>query len=177
MSCRFVFLPSSTACARAADGRATSGETDTTAADVSAAEHGRVAEHVGDDEEAHVGAPDVDLVEVGDAAVAGGDGDVLELDVHVVLGCAGNVSWKLSRMMGGWLGRTVEELATVGLARGDFKGNDVALYRDGLASHWILKKRLREKSVRTCASLRSLIGMPIVDVMVAVAGGGRRSSL
>lgn len=31
-----------------------------------------------------MGASDVDLVEVGDAAVAGGDGDVLELDVHVV---------------------------------------------------------------------------------------------
>ena len=30
--------------------------------------------------------PDVDLVEMGDAAVARGDGDVLELDVHVVLG-------------------------------------------------------------------------------------------
>lgn len=83
-----VRLPSSTACARTADGRATSGETNTTTTDVSAAEHGRVAEHVGDDEEAHVGTPDVDLVEVGDAAVAGGDGDVLELDVHVVLGCA-----------------------------------------------------------------------------------------
>ena len=32
-----------------------------------------------------MGAADVDLVEMGDAAVAGGDGDVLELDVHVVL--------------------------------------------------------------------------------------------
>lgn len=92
-------LPSSTACARTADSRATSGETNTAAADVSAAEHGRVAEHVGDDEEAHVGAPDVDLVEVGDAAVAGGDGDVLELDVHVVLGCA-HISGSSSRLFG-----------------------------------------------------------------------------
>jgi hypothetical protein len=79
---------SSTACARSADGRATSGETDTTATDVAAAEHGCVTEHVGNDEEAHVGAADVDLVEMGDAAVAGGDGDVLELNVHVVLSCS-----------------------------------------------------------------------------------------
>lgn len=32
-------------------------------------------------------ATDVDLVEMGNAAVAGGDGDVFELDVHVVFGC------------------------------------------------------------------------------------------
>ncbi len=31
-------------------------------------------------------APDVDLIEMGDASIAGGDGDVLELDVHVVFG-------------------------------------------------------------------------------------------
>ncbi len=42
-------------------------------------------------------ATDVDLVEMGDASIAGGDGDVLELDVHVVLG--------------------FEELAAVDLAR------------------------------------------------------------
>jgi hypothetical protein len=106
----FPFLglsSSSTACARSADGRATSSETDTAATDVAAAEHGRVAEHVGNDEEAHVGAADVDLVEMGNAAVTGGDGDVLELDVHVVL--------------------SIEELAAVGLARGDFEGNNVTL--------------------------------------------------
>lgn len=79
---------SSAAGAGAADGGTTTGETDTAAADVAAAEHGGVAQHVGDDEEAHVGAADVDLVEMGDTAVAGGDGDVLELDVHVVLGYA-----------------------------------------------------------------------------------------
>lgn len=37
-------------------------------------------------------ATDVDLVEVGDSAVAGGDGDVLELDVHVVFGCWGGIT-------------------------------------------------------------------------------------
>lgn len=31
-------------------------------------------------------AADVDLVEMGDASIAGGDGDVLELDIHVVFG-------------------------------------------------------------------------------------------
>jgi hypothetical protein len=31
-------------------------------------------------------ATDIDLVEVGDAAITGGDGDVFELDVHVVFG-------------------------------------------------------------------------------------------
>lgn len=79
--------PTTTAGTRTADRRTTSGQTDTPTPYVAAAEHGRVAKHVGDDEEAHVGASDIDLVEVGDAAVASGDGDVLELDVHVVLGC------------------------------------------------------------------------------------------
>jgi len=54
-----------------------------------------------------VAAADVDLVEVGDAAVACRHGDVFELDVHVVFG--------------------FEKLATVDLARGDFEGDDVAL--------------------------------------------------
>ena len=46
-----------------------------------------VPEHVRHDEESHVAAANVDLVEMGDTAVASGDGDVLELDVHVVFGC------------------------------------------------------------------------------------------
>jgi hypothetical protein len=50
---------------------------------------------------------DVDLVEMGDAAVARGDGDVLELDVHVVFG--------------------FEKLAAVDLAGCEFESNDVAL--------------------------------------------------
>lgn len=79
--------PSSPAGPGPADCRTTTSETDTATADVSTAEHGRVAEHVGDDEESDVAATDVDLVEMRDAAVAGGDGDVLELDVHVVLSC------------------------------------------------------------------------------------------
>jgi N-dimethylarginine dimethylaminohydrolase len=34
-------------------------------------------------------AADVDLVEMRDAAVARGHGDVLELDIHIILGCEG----------------------------------------------------------------------------------------
>lgn len=45
-----------------------------------------VPEHVGDDEESHVAAANVDLIEMGDTAVASGDSDILELNVHIVLG-------------------------------------------------------------------------------------------
>lgn len=88
-----MFLPASTTAGTSArDGCTTTRHTDTATADVAAAEHGRVAKHVGDDEESDVGAADVDLVEVGDAAVARRDGNVLELDVHVVLGWVVTVS-------------------------------------------------------------------------------------
>jgi hypothetical protein len=46
-----------------------------------------VPQHVRHDEESHVGTPNIDLVEVRDTAVASCDGDILELDVHVILGC------------------------------------------------------------------------------------------
>lgn len=49
-----------------------------------------VPEHIRDDEEAHVAAADIHLLEMADAAVARGHGDVFELDIHVVLG------WKSS---------------------------------------------------------------------------------
>lgn len=51
--------------------------------------------------------PDVNLVEMRDAAVAGGHGDVFELDVHVVLG--------------------LQELSSVDDAGCDLEGDDVAL--------------------------------------------------
>jgi hypothetical protein len=51
-----------------------------------------VPEHVRHDEESHVASANVDLVEMGDTAIAGSDGDVLELNVHVVLGCEENQS-------------------------------------------------------------------------------------
>ena len=53
-------------------------------------------------------ASNVNLFEVGDAAVAGRDGDVFELDVHVVF--------------------CFDQLAAVGLARGYFEGYYVALF-------------------------------------------------
>jgi hypothetical protein len=55
-----------------------------------------------------VGAPDVDLVEMADAAVARRHRNILQLHVHVVFG--------------------LEELAAVDLAGGDFQRYDVALY-------------------------------------------------
>lgn len=68
---------------------------------------GKVPKHIWDDKETNVAASNVDLFEVGDAAVAGGDGDVFELDVHVVF--------------------CFDQLAAVGLARGYFEGYDMAL--------------------------------------------------
>lgn len=47
-----------------------------------------VPQHIRHDEESHMATADVDLVQVGDTAVACGDGDILELDVHVVFGCS-----------------------------------------------------------------------------------------
>jgi hypothetical protein len=49
-----------------------------------------VPEHVRHNEESHVAAADVDLVEVGDTAIASSDSDILELNVHVVLSCKRN---------------------------------------------------------------------------------------
>lgn len=67
--------------------RPASGQTNTTAPGSPRSEHGRVPQHVGDDEVSHVRTADVDLFEMRDAAVAGGDGDVFQLDIHVVFGC------------------------------------------------------------------------------------------
>lgn len=59
---------------------------------------------------------------------------------------------------------TFEELAAVGLAGGDLEGNDMAL--DKVSGRGIFGGAGKE--ARTCASFRSLIGIPIVDVMTAV---------
>lgn len=45
-----------------------------------------VPQHVWHDKESHMAAADVDLVEMRHTTVASGDRDILELDVHVVLG-------------------------------------------------------------------------------------------
>jgi hypothetical protein len=47
-----------------------------------------IPQHVRHDEEPHVATPNINLVEVRDTAIASCDGDILELNVHVVLGCA-----------------------------------------------------------------------------------------
>lgn len=57
-------------------------------------------------------APNINLIEMRYTAIARGDGDILELDVHVVFG--------------------FEELPAVDDAGCDFEGNDVALQRKGL---------------------------------------------
>ena len=44
-------------------------------------------QHVGNDKVADVRAADVDLFEMRHATVSGGDSNVLQLYVHVVLGC------------------------------------------------------------------------------------------
>lgn len=64
-------------------------------------------QHIWHNEESNMGSSDVDLVQVGDTSVAGGDGYVLELHVHIVL--------------------SLEELAAVDLAGGNLEGDDVAL--------------------------------------------------
>ncbi len=66
-----------------------------------------IPQHIWHNKEAHVAAPDINLLEMADAPIARRDGDVLELHVHVVFG--------------------FDELAAVGLAGGDFEGDDVAL--------------------------------------------------
>lgn len=47
-------------------------------------EHWRVSQHVWYDEESDVRAADVDLIKMADTAVAGSNGDVFELHIHVV---------------------------------------------------------------------------------------------
>lgn len=67
---------------------------------------------------------------------------------------------------------TIEELAAVGLAGCDFESHDVALRTLIWVSKGQTGRRGRSGSGMrcTCASLRSLIGMPIVEVMVAMGG-------
>ena len=50
-----------------------------------------VPQHVWHNEKPYMATPDVDLVEMADSAVARGDCDVAELDIHVVLSCKGRI--------------------------------------------------------------------------------------
>lgn len=84
--CRIAFSPSpSSACS--ANSSTSSRHTNTSTFCSSRLEHGSISQHIRNDEKANVRAADIDLVEMGDTAVASGDGDVFELDVHVVFGC------------------------------------------------------------------------------------------
>ena len=64
-------------------------------------------QHIRHNEESNMGSSDVDLVQMGDASVAGSDGNVLELDIHIVL--------------------SLEKFAAVDLAGGDLEGDDMTL--------------------------------------------------
>ena len=101
-----------TASPRSADGGPASRQTDTPSTNVATSEHGRIPrrerlalvlqcvgegigttlpQHVWHNEEAHVASSDVDLLQMANSTVSRGHGDVLELHVHVVLGCVMSV--------------------------------------------------------------------------------------
>ncbi len=65
---------------------------------------------------------------------------------------------------------TLDKLATVGLARVDLESDDVPL-RDAGQPLLPTMSRVKDggggRGTRTCASLRSLMGIPIVEVMSA----------
>lgn len=79
-------------------------------------------------------------------------------------------------MEDGWVGvvrgarkkRTLQKLSSIDDARGDLKGNDMALpIKNPLA--FIMDTILDNWRERTCASFRSLIGIPIVLVDLPIA--------
>jgi hypothetical protein len=117
-----------------------------------------IPQHVWDNEVSHMAAANVDLFEMGDAAVARGHCDVLELNVHVILRC----TWISIATRVGNQGnrRTFEELSAVDLARSDLDGNDMPLHAVSAA------KSPGGYHRHTAASLRSLIGIPIVLVIL-----------
>ena len=113
-------------------------------------------QHVGDDEVANVRAADVDLFKMRHTTVSSGHSDVLELHVHVVLSYAASAAARFVAIGHS----TFYQLSTVDLSGCDFEGDDMSLHRlASLRWNWMGKPR-------TAASLRSLIGMPIVLVIV-----------
>lgn len=44
-------------------------------------------QHIRHNKEPHMATPNIHLIEMRDPSIARGDGDILELDVHVILGC------------------------------------------------------------------------------------------
>jgi hypothetical protein len=53
--------------------------------------NGEIPQHIWHDKEPHMAPSNVNLIEMRNSAVTGGDGYVLELDVHVVFGCHGRM--------------------------------------------------------------------------------------
>lgn len=114
-----------------------------------------VPEHVRDNEESHVAAANINLIEMGDTAIASCNGDVLQLDVHVVLGCCENMVSVESRKTDtsescliDWLSKiksslqdfekhgshTFQKLPPVHDAGCDLKRHDMALSKNGVSS-------------------------------------------
>lgn len=61
-------------------------QTNTTTSSPPRSEHGRIPQHVWDNEKPHVAASNVDLIEMRYSAVTRSGGDVFKLNVHIVLG-------------------------------------------------------------------------------------------
>lgn len=82
-------------------------------------------QHVWDNEKPNVAASNVDLLQMADSPVARRHGDVFELDIHVVFGYS--ISQHMQKGRDQTVSRTLNELAAVGLARGDLQGHNMAL--------------------------------------------------
>jgi hypothetical protein len=65
--------------------------------------------------------------------------------------------------------RTFEQLPTVHLTRGELKSDHMTLRRICQSSPWLVEGSCVLQ--RTCASLSSLMGMPIVEVSLPMLGG------
>lgn len=116
-------------------------------------------QHVRDNEVSYVASSNVYLLEMRYTAVARSDGDVFELHVHVVLRCLLSAPISSRAFVArSPQRRTFNKLAAVDLARSDFECDNVAL--EGVSASLALRS-----SPHTAASLRSLIGIPIVLVI------------
>lgn len=86
-----------------------------------------IPQHVWNNEVSDMAAPNVHLFQMRHATVAGSHSYVLQLNIHIILSC---------KSLAGSMGvvradckHTLDKLAAVNLAGGDFKRDDVALHR------------------------------------------------
>jgi len=64
----------------------TARQTNTSSTLASGPEHWCISQHIWYDEESHMTTPDINLVQMGHAAISRRDGNILKLNVHVILG-------------------------------------------------------------------------------------------